>query len=60
MLPVHVVAHSGVKVSDNASNAMLEGAPTFLLLMGKVAGHDFGKDSPVVTHMVHGVERRVV
>jgi hypothetical protein len=60
MLPLYAVAHYGGNVSDNASNAMPEGTLTFQRLMEKLAGHDFGDDSPVVTHMVHGVERRVV
>jgi hypothetical protein len=60
MLPLHVVAHYGGNVSDNASDTMLEGALTFQLLMGTLAGHDFGDDVPVGTHMIHGVESRVI
>jgi hypothetical protein len=60
ILPLHVVAHYGGNSSNNASDAMLEDALTFQLLMGKIAGHHFGNNSPAVTHMAHGVGRRVV
>jgi hypothetical protein len=60
MLLLHVVLHYGGNLSDNASDAILEGALTFKLLMGKLAGHNFGDNGLAVTHMVHGLERRVV
>ena len=60
MLPLNVVAHYGGNVSDNASDAMLEGEKTFGLLMEELATHEVGEDGLVMTNMVHGVRRRVV
>jgi hypothetical protein len=60
MLPLNVVAHCGGNVSDNASDAMLEGEKTFRLLMEKLALHEVGEDGLVMTNVVHGVERRAV